>query len=263
MNENLNTLLQIVNHILYQHSSLASQIEGIAASIQGKGFGTATIFQENNAVQKLSSVVPKLAIDIGGNVGEYSAELRNRYADLEIHIFEPASVNIKKLNQRFHQDKNIKIIPVAVSDKKDFITLFSDTPGSGLASLTKRNLAHINIELNLQESIESICFEDYWKNILERRVLDIVKMDIEGHELNALRGFGVAIRFTKIIQFEFGGANIDTRTFFRDFWYFFKEHNFQLYRITPTGFEHIPFYRETDEFFSTTNYVAINNNKLS
>ena len=88
--------------------------------------------------------------------------------------------------------------------------------------------------------------------------MDIVKIDIEGHELSALNGFGKAIFSTSVIQFEFGGCNIDTKTYFQNFWYFFKEHNFDLFRITPLGIEGIKSYKESDEYFSTTNYIAVN-----
>jgi len=82
-------------------------------------------------------------------------------------------------------------------------------------------------------------------------------MDIEGHELFALEGLGCAIRHIKAIQIEFGGANIDTRTFFQDFWYFFVQHNYDLFRITPFGVQKINKYKEQDEFFLTTNFIAI------
>jgi hypothetical protein len=73
-----------------------------------------------------------------------------------------------------------------------------------------------------------------------------------------LDGFGKAVQATNIFQFEFGGCNIDSRTYFQDFWYFFKENNFVIHRITPFGLEKIERYRESDEFFSTTNYIAAN-----
>ena len=86
--------------------------------------------------------------------------------------------------------------------------------------------------------------------------LDFVKLDIEGHELDARNGVGEALKFIAVIQFEFGGCNIDTRTFWQDFWYFFKKNNFDLYRITPFGKIKIKKYREIDEFFSTSNFLA-------
>ena len=225
--------------------------------IQGKGYGTATIKKEIELIHKLSGRIPEIAIDIGGNIGEYTAELRRLSSNLEIHTFEPSITNIKKLNARFESDTLIKVLPFAISDTKGTATLFSDKAGSGLGSLTKRNLDHFNIDFNVVETIETIRFEDYWKENLNERVLDIVKMDIEGHELKALKGFGKAINSINVIQFEFGGTNIDTRTYFRDFWYFFKECGFILYRITPLGAELIRTYRESDEYFMTTNFIAV------
>jgi hypothetical protein len=85
-------------------------------------------------------------------------------------------------------------------------------------------------------------------------------MDVEGSELKILEGMGVFIKRIKLIQFEFGGCNIDSRTFFQDFWYYFKKHNFDLFRITISGPKKIKEYSESDEFFKTTNYIALNNN---
>ncbi len=237
-------------------------IEKAAADAQGKGYGSTSIRQEVEVISRLLGRRPQLAIDIGGNIGDYTAELRRRNQHLEIHTFEPSNVNIIKLNTRFSIDSQIKIVPFAVSNKIGDATLFSDKPGSGLASLTKRKLDHFGIQFDSEQNVSVIRFEDYWKNELACRKLDIVKLDIEGYELAALEGFGDAINATSIIQFEFGGCNIDTRTFFHDFWNFFNKKDFDIYRITPTGVERIKVYRETDEFFLTTNYVAKNRRKL-
>ena len=81
-------------------------------------------------------------------------------------------------------------------------------------------------------------------------------IDIEGHEMDALPGFGTAINHIDLIQFEFGGCNIDTRIFFRDFWYFFKKNEFDLFRISPLGIMPITNYKESDEYFTTSNYLV-------
>jgi len=240
---------------------ILKSIERYAAFGQGKGYATASIHQEVKLLQGFLTLQPKLAVDIGGNVGTYTAELRRRNAKLEIHTFEPSSINIKKLTEKFKNDPLVHLIPVAVSDANGETVLFSDTPGSRLGSLTKRRLDHFNNAFDKRETIKSIRFEDYWLNELNSRELDLVKIDIEGHELSALHGFGEAIKSTNALQFEFGGCNVDTRTYFQDFWYYFKNHNFDLYRVTPFGTEHIRQYSELDEFFSATNYIAVRRKK--
>jgi len=57
------------------------------------------------------------------------------------------------------------------------------------------------------------------------------------------------------IQFEFGGCNIDSRTYFQDFYYLLKD-NYKIYRIVKDGIYPINQYREMYEAFITTNYLA-------
>jgi len=237
---------------------LLSLIERAAAYAQGKGYGTATMQREVSLLHALLRRQPRLAIDIGGNVGNYTAELRRRFPELEVHTFEPSATNFEKLQARFKDDSLVKLVPLALSDKAGSATLFSDAPGSGLGSLTKRRLDHFDIPFEAMEPIRTIRFDDYWKAELRSRQLDVVKMDIEGHELAALQGFGEAVSATGVLQFEFGGCNIDTRSYFQDFWYYFKDRDFDVYRISPLGAEHIARYKESDEFFSTTNFIAVN-----
>ena len=57
------------------------------------------------------------------------------------------------------------------------------------------------------------------------------------------------------IQFEFGGRNIDSRTYFQDFYYLLKE-DYYIYRIVKDGLYKIERYKEMYEAFITTNYLA-------
>jgi hypothetical protein len=82
-------------------------------------------------------------------------------------------------------------------------------------------------------------------------------MDVEGHEMDVLIGASKALRGVQIIQFEFGGGNIDTETFFQDFWYFFESNGFEISRMTPRGLKVISQYSENFETFKPTNYVAV------
>jgi len=258
MAEYMKTVLEMINHAINQHYELAPHLENIAANAQGKGWGTATINDEIVSICGLIAHDVSLAIDIGGNIGNYSAALREHEPNAKIHIFEPSTTNIMKLSDRFINDNNIHIVPVALSDKAGYATLYSNEPGSGLGSLTKRRLTHFSIPFDCMETVNTMTFEEYWKDKLSYHAIDLVKIDAEGHELNILKGFGESFNKIQAIQFEFGGCNIDTRTFFQDFWYLFAETGFDIYRITPSGPKKIHLYSEKDEFFSTTNYIALN-----
>jgi FkbM family methyltransferase len=259
MDETKLTLLELVNHLIHKHPELCANIESIAAMAQGKGYNSTNMLEEINSLSEFMKQPPVLAIDIGGNIGDYTSCLRQKFSNLEVHTFEPSTKNIGALNIRFGSDPKINIIPSAVSSSNGTTTLFSDFVGSGMGSLTKRKLDHFNISFEVKEKIQTLRFEDYWNNNLDNRIIDLVKIDVEGHELDVLRSFGKAITKTNLIQFEFGGTHIDTKTFFQDYWYFFKKNNFSLFRMTPHGNLAISQYSESEECFLSMNYLAVNN----
>ena len=232
-------------------------IEEISQNYQGKGNGWGVDSIENEVKNCLSllKIGPKIFIDIGANKGDYTNYLLKVKPNLECHIFEPSVKNFEKLKNRFSQ-QNIFINKIGLSSSNKKSTLYCDYSGSRLASLTKRRLEHFQIDMNSEEIIELQRFDNYWED--KYSILDYVKIDVEGHELDVLEGFGNLIQRVRLIQFEFGGCNIDTRTFFQDFWYYFTEKEFLIFRITPRGPLLIKNYSEKDEIFLTTNYIALN-----
>lgn len=227
------------------------------ALLQGKGYGSGTVKQEVKQATKFLHANCRLFIDVGGNIGSWSTEVLRRWPNAEIHVFEPAASNVEILRDRFSSNSNVIINPVGLSDSGQVTTLHANEAGSGLASLSKRKLDHFGISFDHSEPVEIIKFDDYWKSKLGSQRISLLKLDIEGHELNALSGASEALEHTDVVQFEFGGANIDSRSFWQDFWYFFSSRNFSLYRISPLGPTKVDKYLEIDEFFMTTNFLAV------
>lgn len=224
----------------------------------GKGHGTKTVAAEVRAVERLLGDSDlRVCVDIGANIGDYSAELLDRFAGASVIAFEPSATNIAHLTARFAGQDRLRIVPAAVGDHDGTAVLHSDVPGSGLASLSRRDLDYLGLAFDVEESVRVMRFEDFWRTDMAGCAIDLLKLDIEGHEMDALSGAGAAIEAARAVQFEFGGCNIDTRTYFKDFWNFFSERGFELFRITPFGVLAVTRYSERDEIFTTTNYIAI------
>jgi FkbM family methyltransferase len=173
----------------------------------------------------------------------------------KIFAFEPSSIARKDLENSFAGEKRIEIFPFALSSSSGKAVLWSDKAGSGLGSLTKRRLDHFNIDFNVNEEIQILTLDEW--NSSRRLKPDLIKIDVEGHELDVLKGGECILKDTKLVQFEFGGCNIDSRTYFQDFWYFFSSRGFSIYRVSPYGPILIAEYDEEDEHFRTTNYLAV------
>jgi hypothetical protein len=90
--------------------------------------------------------------------------------------------------------------------------------------------------------------------------VDVLKIDVEGHEVSVLEGARRALEEHRIaaIMFEFGSANINSRTFFGDFWNLFDTLSYNLYGVLPGGGTYkIDQYRDELEYFrGASNYIA-------
>jgi FkbM family methyltransferase len=221
----------------------------------GIGFGSSSIKKELSSIKKF---IPngKIFIDVGGNKGLYAMEILNLFNPSEVHVFEPSNLNVNILKHKFLGNSKVIINPFGLSNKASESILYADEKGSGLASLSKRNLDHFGISFSSEENIKLLRFDDYWR--LNNKIIDLLKIDVEGHELAVLDGIGEFIQKIRVVQFEFGGCNIDTRTYFKDFWYFFEKNNFKIFRITPYSAFEISCYKETYERFTTTNFICLN-----
>lgn len=204
---------------------------------------------------------PWCIFDVGANRGQFLQLLRQELDgyDYAVHGFEPGRRTFALLQQAAGADSRVRLNRLAIGRQPGCAQLHYDAAGSGLASLTRRRLDHFDLAFTQSEPVEITTLDAYCAQHSIGRI-DLLKLDIEGHELDALQGSRQMLEQGRVglIVFEFGGCNIDTRTFLQDFWYLFQELGYTLHRLTPGGDLHpLPAYRESLEQFRTTHFVAM------
>jgi FkbM family methyltransferase len=195
--------------------------------------------------------------DVGANIGDYSLLLHEVFGDAaEIHSFEPSEKTYAELVRNLDGKVKGTRHHFGLGDRENRTSLYSNADGSGLASVYKRKLDHFNIDMNQVEEIEIRTLDGFCKDRGIDHIL-FLKLDVEGHEKKVLEGAGQMLAAGKIdfIQFEFGGTNIDSRTFFQDFYYILHDH-YNIYRIVKDGIYPVQGYGEVYESFLPTNYLA-------
>lgn len=196
-----------------------------------------------------------MVLDVGANVGGWSEAVTSLSPQLKIHAFEPSAIAFATLEKRFAQNPNVSCHNLAIGRDAAVAVLFSDKAGGEMASLTKRRLEHFGLDFAFTENVEITTLNLFCES---RAISPIaIKIDVEGHELDVLLGATNVLDGVKVIQFEFGGTDIDTRTFFQDFFYLLVPLGFKLWRHAPNGLIAVTEYSERLEVFRYTNYFAV------
>lgn len=234
-------------------------------SLHGMNIGDGAEYNESGEKWVLEYIKNKIGnrlggviFDVGANKGDYAKLCRKIINQSNIYSFEPSLKTFNALEKNTDSAQNIKVVNIGFGEKSGTQTLFSNEKDSGLSSLYDRNLQHRPRVggLEIKESVKIDTVDNYCvANKIDR--IGLLKLDVEGNEFLCLRGAKKMIDGGKIdfIQFEFGGCNIDSKTYFRDFFYFLSPTH-KIYRVLEKGLFEIDRYNESNEIFLTTNYLA-------
>ncbi len=226
---------------------------------QGKGFGgQKSLIAEVRAVIAHLPERNAIVFDVGANRGDWTRELLSRAGPRigKVYCFEPSAFHDAAL--RSLADDRVVVVKQGIADAAGRMTLYAERDGSALASLVRRDLAHAKITFGPVEAVDVTTIDQ----AIETYGIDVVhfaKLDIEGLEYKALLGAERSLEKGRIraLAFEFGGTDIDSRTYFRDFWQLLTRHGYRIARINPIGAPRLlKRYSERHEVFTTTNFVA-------
>ena len=225
---------------------------------QGKGWISQDIGFEVQMVLKFvpcSARVNLVCLDVGANIGDYSKALLGLIPTAQIHAFEPQPQLAANLEKTFHLWTNVSVHKIALGSIASQQSLFFDEPGSPLASLYQRTNLPRDIVFDKSilvdvSTIDLVCLSFGLKP-------NFIKIDVEGNELEVLRGaVNTLKKYEPVVQFEFGGTSIDSRTFFKDYWNYFHNIGYSIFRILPSGTRQIKSYSEREEVFTHMNFIA-------
>lgn len=203
-----------------------------------------------------------LVVDCGANQGQWSSsflsllDASGRKGNTRLVCFEPSahtyallsSAGLKSVNGR----AQIDLEKVALSSEVGDALLSVVHDGAGVNSIVAVPDTFIK-----QEEITRITLDAY---VEQRRlgVVDLLKIDAEGHDLEVIRGAAglLAAGRIKVLQFEYNWRWIYARNFLRDAFDLLGHHGYTLSKITPQGLLNLPNYSVELETYVEGNYLA-------
>lgn len=210
-------------------------------ALHGRGYNnccSTSVSGEEIFFKILSRHKPKICIDIGANIGEYSRRILS-ITQSEVIAFEPlpkAFQSLTNLSEQF--DGRLTAINEGLADRIEILELYYGMDDSELATFSKEahqinyisslNTNSLKVKVNTLDNFIS-------KNNLKYNEIDLLKIDTEGYEFEVLNGARLTVeKFKpKFIQIEFNWHQL------------FKNHtlyqisgllqNYVAYQILPYG----------------------------
>jgi len=143
-----------------------------------KDFPFCPIKEEQYFFKEIKLNKDEVFIDCGAYIGDTIYKFKKRCRKYkQIVAFEPDSINFDKLKEKYENNKKITLINACVGEKEGKLA-FSSQQGQGSGVVAddlygKRNVISIPVKTIDDLNLEPVSF---------------IKMDIEGEELNALKG---------------------------------------------------------------------------
>ncbi|WP_163886811.1 FkbM family methyltransferase [Aliiruegeria sabulilitoris] len=180
-------------------------------------------------------------LDIGAHIGSVFSAVHYAFPDIEIFAIEAEPEKASALRERFPY---CSVIEKAVGEEAGIATFFICEKKSGYNSMAK------NIEDTREINVQVETLDRLFPNA----TVDVVKIDIEGAELGALRG-GVKLleRSRPLIMFESAGVGDNSLGYSaQGLWQFFDDHCFSVF--TPDRLAHDAPALSQDAFLDAHHY---------
>ncbi len=199
-----------------------------------------------------------IIFDVGANIGDYSEKILSINPKVTIYCFEPVQTTFQKLSSRLSHYSNVKLNNVALGEtnKEEYIFVYGNEAGSNSLYYHK---AHAVVSDNIQK--EKIQIKKLDDIIKEQQIskIDFLKIDVEGNEINVLKGGSDSLKngIIKAIQFEYNDFWISSNSKLEEMLEILKHYNYVTYRLTPFGKIKINSFKKSLENYKQSNYLAM------
>lgn len=197
----------------------------------------------------------KTIFDVGANIGQTSLFLKNHFPQAEIFAFEPVKETYETLKSNARTAPNIKPVRCALGDEtgQKVISIREDSELNTLVDCSDRDVAMIEkTEEITVTTLDSFCKEAGISKI------NLLKMDVQGYELQVLQGADYFIRngLIDFIYAEVGFAQHNPECqYFHSLNTFLETANFQF-----SGFYEIFRWGNRKQYFGFCNALFVNRN---
>lgn len=183
------------------------------------------------------NLINEIVIDVGGADGTTAKMFLEAFPKSKIFVFEPLKENYSQIAQILNQYINLKLIKKAVgsSPQKAVIHKTKRITSSSLLEVNSDSTSEVFSDiLKVNDKVEvSITTLD--ESIPQNEFISILKIDVQGYELEVLKGATSTLRRTSIIVLEMNNHSYYSGApKYYEVDIYLRENDFILYDIFPS-----------------------------
>ncbi len=213
----------------------------------------------NGEIHWLQSVLGdcKVVFDVGAYIGDWTKIALEINPQLHIHCFEPSSATFQRLRSQPFVDERVTVNRAGLGASVGRMTFYSFGEGSSMNSLYIRTGLTTSQDQAQTEEIEINTLDAYCAAAGIQQI-DLLKIDVEGNELQVLQGASelLAKKAVSYIQFEYGGTYIDSRILLKDIFELLLPYGYRLHKLHPDKLQYVSQYEQRLENFQYQNWIA-------
>ncbi len=180
-----------------------------------------------------------IILDIGGGIGATLRLFRKNFPTKRIIVFEPVAESFRTISEKFGNDPNTQICNAAAGNEnsKKEINIANRVTSSSLLPLAAETESVFynekSLGLNRNETIEIVRLDDFLTSVSGN--FGIMKLDVQGFEMNVLQGAQETLKRTSVVLLEAGNHDVyvgSPRYYEIDD--YLRTHGFTLYDIIPS-----------------------------
>lgn len=139
----------------------------------------------------------QVIFDVGANCGATSVYLGHHHPSATVHAFEPGAEARSHLERNATRNPGIRVHPIGLHDRDDLVPLYQGEDDTITASVIRRE---VNVEAH--ETVQLRAAGPWAEaNGIDR--IDILKLDVEGCEVEVLESLAALIPTMKVVYVEY------------------------------------------------------------
>lgn len=180
---------------------------------------------------------PAIIVDVGAALGVTAEKFSKAFPASDVYAFEPIQSTFQSLKKNVSGNKNIRPINKGLGKEAGQFTihLSKRITSSSLLDM-KKNISNEFFSDNIQQvGTEMITVSTLDKEIPSDKNISILKMDVQGYELEILKGGTESLKHTSVILVEMQNHDLYSNApMYYDIDLFLRQHGFELRDMIPS-----------------------------